>query len=84
MDYSKLRGKIRECFSTQADFAEAMGISECVLSQKLNNRSEWTRKEMVRACELLGIPIVEIPIYFFTPKVEKTQQKGAIYESSKS
>lgn len=73
MDYSKLRGKIREYFRTQEDFAKAIGLSECALSQKLNDRSEWTRREMVKACELLHIPIAQIPLYFFTPDVEKTQ-----------
>ncbi len=75
MDYSKLRGKIRELFSTQADFARALGLSESALSQKLNNHSEWTHIEMVRACGLLGVPVSEINLYFFTPEVEKTQQK---------
>lgn len=79
MDYSKLRGAIREYFSTQAAFAEALGISECVLSLKLNDRSEWTRAEILRACELLHIPPSEIPAYFFTLKVEKTQQTGGPY-----
>lgn len=73
MDYSKLRGKIRELFSTQADFAVALGISECALSLKLNNRSEWTGEEMKRACLLIGESPEKIPLYFFTPSVEKTQ-----------
>lgn len=73
MDYSKLRGLIRTYFSTNAAFAKALGISECALSQKLNNRSEWTRKEMGKAAGLLHFPVAEIPVYFFTPDVEKTQ-----------
>jgi transcriptional regulator with XRE-family HTH domain len=77
MDYSKLRGLIRAYFPTQAAFAAAMGISECSLSQKLNNHSEWTGKEMGRAAELLHFPADEIPIYFFTPDVEISQRKGA-------
>jgi transcriptional regulator with XRE-family HTH domain len=74
LDYSKLRGKIRAYFSTQASFAKALGISECALSQKLNDRSEWTRTEMGKACQLLHFPAEEIPAYFFTPDVEKAQQ----------
>lgn len=74
MDYSKLRGKIRQNFPTQAAFARALGISECSLSQKLNNHTEWTRKEMVRACELLGDGPESIPSYFFTPDVEISQR----------
>lgn len=68
MDYSKLRGRIREFFSTQAAFAEAMGFSACVLSQKLNNRSEWSAAEIRKAAELLHIVTAELPLYFFCPK----------------
>lgn len=74
MDYSSLRGDIRKFFSTQAEFAEALGISECALSKKLNNRSEWTGAEMQKACELLNSGPEKIREYFFTPFVEKTQQ----------
>lgn len=73
MDYAKLRGLIRTYFSTNAAFAKALGISECALSQKLNNRSEWTRNQMGRSAELLHFPVADIPVYFFTPKVEKSQ-----------
>lgn len=73
MDYSALRGLIRTYFSTNAAFAKALGISECALSQKLNNHSEWTAKEMVKAMEILERSVAAIPIYFFTPLVEKTQ-----------
>lgn len=65
MDYSKLRGRIRTYFTTQAAFAQALGISVCTLSQKLNGLSEWTAKEIRKACELLEIPPEEIPAYFF-------------------
>lgn len=73
MDYSELRGRIRAKYRTQAAFALDLGISECALSQKLNGISEWTSTEIRKACELLGIPPEEIPTYFFTPLVEKTQ-----------
>lgn len=81
MDYAKLRGRIRTYYSTQAAFAQAMGVSVCTLSQKLNGLSEWTAKEIRKACELLEIPPQEIPAYFFTQLVEKTQQ-GANHESN--
>lgn len=75
MDYAKIRGAIRAIFGTQAAFAAALGVSECALSQKLNDRSEWTATEIRKTCELLAIPAIEIPLYFFEPKVEKTQQE---------
>jgi hypothetical protein len=68
-NYSKLRGRIREVFGTQDRFAEAMGRSNTSISQKLNNKSEWTQKEINRAVEVLGIDDVDIPAYFFAQKV---------------
>jgi transcriptional regulator with XRE-family HTH domain len=64
-NYSKLRGRIREVFGTQDRFAEAMGRSNTSISQKLNNKSEWTQKEINRAVEVLGIDDVDISAYFF-------------------
>lgn len=75
-DFSKLRGRIREKFRTQALFADAMGLSECVVSQKLNNRSEWSADEIRKACGLLALAPEDIPAYFFAPDVEKTQQRS--------
>ena len=65
MDYAELRGRIRARYRTQALFAEALGISECSLSQKLNGHTEWTAGEIRKACELLEIPESEIHTYFF-------------------
>ena len=36
-DYRKLRGRIREMFGTQANFAKKIGLSEVSVSNKLNN-----------------------------------------------
>lgn len=68
MDHSKLRGLIRERFGTQADFAEAIHVSACAVSQKLNGKSEWSADEIRRACAVLGITTEQIPTYFFCPK----------------
>ncbi len=69
-DYSKLKGKIKEVFGTQKAFAKAMNISGVSLSAKLNNTVAFTQSEINKACELLGIPIEFIPVYFFTEKVK--------------
>lgn len=68
-DYSKLRGKIREVFSTQEAFASAMSMSTTSLSAKLNNKVEWSQKEISKAAEILNITAEEIPVYFLTLKV---------------
>lgn len=63
--YAKLRGLIRERFKTQEAFAEAMEMRISTLSAKLNDRSEWTKSQIKRACELLEIPLTEVWLYFF-------------------
>lgn len=69
-DYSKLRGKIKEVFGTQAKFAKAMGMSTVTLSAKLNGTVQFTAPEMNKACEVLGVSVEFIPLYFFTEKVK--------------
>lgn len=73
-DYSKLRGKIREVFGTQEEFAKAMNISAATVSDKLNNKTDWTQKEIDTIVKLLNIPKDRIPIYFFTEKVQLLEQ----------
>ena len=66
MSYSKLRGRIRECYGTQADFANALNMNEATLSHKLNARTEWSRAEVEKVCRLLEIPIKQVGEYFFS------------------
>lgn len=63
--YADLRGLIRSKYRTQARFAEAIGISACSLSKKLNGKAEWTAEEIRKSCEVLGISAEQIPTYFF-------------------
>lgn len=65
-DYSKLAGRITEKYETQANFADAMELSEHTISLKLNKKIGWKQAEISKACDLLEIPIEQIPIYFFT------------------
>lgn len=69
-DYSKLLGKIKEVCRTQAAFGNMMGWSERTTSLKLNNERDWKKSEMDKACTILGIPMEELTIYFFTPVVQ--------------
>lgn len=68
MSYAMLRGKIREVFKTETAFAIAMGMNPATLSSKLNNTTPWKREEIEKACELLGIPIENVHLYFFDKK----------------
>ena len=68
-DYSKLIGRIVEVFRTRRAFAKQLGLSDMVLSNRLGNKAEWSDREIVKSCELLGIPLEEAHNYFFTLKV---------------
>lgn len=65
-DYRKLAGRIKEKFDTQAAFAKKMGLSSAALSQKLNNKADFSQEEIVLAAELLDLP--DLKSYFFCVK----------------
>ena len=69
-NYSKLRGRIREKFSSEGRFADAMEMSKQTLSAKLNNRIQFTQDEIRLANMLLDIPADEIAAYFFAEEVQ--------------
>lgn len=69
MSYSKLRGKIREMYGTNANFATVMSMDLSTLSLKLNNKTPWKREEIEKACGVLEIPIEDVYLYFFTKKL---------------
>lgn len=69
-DYSKLRGRIVEKFGSQQKFAEAMKLSERTITLKLKGRIPWKQTEICKAVELLELSTEDIPIYFFTVKVQ--------------
>ena len=73
-DYRKLRGKIKEVFGTQAEFAKALGISGATLSLKLNNFYDFTQKEMAASMLLLHEPAHSVDKYFFT-QVRKNREE---------
>lgn len=63
--HSKLRGRIAECGTTQAQLAAEIGINKSSLSQKLNGNFSFTASEMLAICKALNIPKSEISEYFF-------------------
>ena len=74
-DYRKLRGRIREMFGTQANFAKKIGLSEVSVSNKLNNIVDWGQEEIEKTITALDIPYPDIHEYFFTHKVEKNSTR---------
>lgn len=73
-EYNKLRGRIREKFTTQEEFAAALGMSSVTLSSKLNGHTFFTQPQIKKACELLSINPNEVSDYFFVKMVQKTEQ----------
>ena len=72
MDYKRLKLKIIEVFDTQEAFAKAMKMSKTALSQRFNQSVDWRANEIMRACDLLNIPLTDVHAYFFTRKVQIT------------
>ena len=83
-DYSKLKDLIEttQYFDTKDNkvktynkttFAKAIGLSYYSLYKKLRNIVPFTQNEIIKTVKILNISQNEIPIYFFTEKVKKTQ-----------
>lgn len=72
-DYRKLTGRIIEKFGTRKAFAEAVGISENSMSQKLSNKMAITTDDIKlwSQPDFLDIPSDQIGVYFFTLKVQE-------------
>lgn len=73
MKYSKLRGRIIEVYGTQKAFAVEMKMSVCTLCLKLSGKALWNQREIIKACQLLNIPLEEAHLYFFSARVGKHQ-----------
>lgn len=67
-DFSKLIFRIKRYYKSITRFAVAMDRSRQNISNKLNNRTEWTSDEIYEACKLLEIKQNDIGEYFFTLK----------------
>ena len=68
MNYSALRGRIRDCGLTQKEVASRIGISEGQLNRKLAGEFVFRQDEIDRIIALLNINPIDIGRYFFSPK----------------
>jgi hypothetical protein len=79
-DYSKLLGRIRERGFTQETLALDSSlkgkIGKTSLNLSLNNRRVFRQDEITGLCICLGIPFTQIPDYFFTPKLQISEDAG--------
>ena len=74
-DYSLLRGRIRELFGSEKNFALNLRKSELAMStgtfrSRINGYTYFKQPEIQTICNLLQIKLEEIIIYFFTLKYE--------------
>lgn len=73
-EYSELIRLIKYKFGTQDNFAKALGLGRVSLSQRLNNKLEFSQDEILKAANLLELPKESIPRYFFKEKIQKHEQ----------
>lgn len=71
----KLRIRILEYYDTQRSFAEALGMSQNVLSYRLQGRTQFRSDEIYKVCLMLDIPQEQIGEYFFNFAAQKKQEK---------
>lgn len=70
-NYNKLKGRIKEYFGTQEEFAKAMNLTPTSINNKLNNKTSWSQDEIFDCIPLLHISKDEVQEIFFTQIVEK-------------
>lgn len=79
-DYSLLRGRIRELFGSEKNFARELRNSELTMStgtfnSRINGNTYFKQPEIQTICKLLKIKLEEIILYFFTNKYEFNSYK---------
>ena len=70
-DFSRLKGRIKEFYGNQDNFAKELGISRQALSYKLNNLTKISFDELKEMIDKLEIQPEEITDIFFKEKVGK-------------
>lgn len=63
--FNKLKGRIIEKYGTQKVFAEALGVSNNLVSLKMQGKVPFSKEDMIKWSELLDIPPEHYYEYFF-------------------
>lgn len=61
----RIRGRMVEMGLTQEKIAWEMDLAKTIFNQKLDGVGDWTRKEIIRLCDVLEIKPERIADYFF-------------------
>lgn len=64
--YPKLAGAITEVCGSRKRFSELINLSERSLSLKMTGKTQWSQKEMEKACAVLGRPKESIVEFFYS------------------
>lgn len=64
--YNKLRGRIVEKYQTQANFAQAVGISKNAMSNKITGKTGLSQEDIILWAQLLDIDRQYYGEYFFS------------------
>lgn len=70
IDYSKLRGRIKEMNYSEKEFANMIGMSASTFCGKIKGITFFNTDEIKKSIKLLNIPKEDIFIYFFKEKTE--------------
>jgi len=73
--YDKLKGRIKEKYGTQENFAKAIGKTQTTTSFKINGKRLWNQGEIIKAIELLDLSKDDIVEYFFNYNDIERNQK---------
>lgn len=65
-EYRKLKGRIKEIFGTQSEFARALDLSRNSVTNKLVGRTEFSQSDVEHWAKLLDIDRTEYGLYFYT------------------
>lgn len=74
VDTSKLRGRIVEKYLYLGEFAKAIGKELRFVSAYLSHQRYLNQNDILIWANALGIPMDEIPAYFFVEEVHETEQ----------
>lgn len=69
LDYRKLKGRIKERYNTQGEFAKAVNRTPAYVSLVLNERTYMDQKEIDKWAKALDVPVSEYGDIFFAEEV---------------
>ena len=72
-DYRKLRGRIREVFGTEGEYAKQINRSQNYLTNVFNGKSYFSQRDITVGADALSIAESDIGCYFFAKMVHENE-----------